>query len=489
MKRRDFLKTTLASTLATMNFPLFSRADGSAAARPVNVLYVVSHDLGRFLGTYGSGIATPQLDAFGAGGVIFTNAHCSSPACSPSRGCVMTGMYAHNNGLMGIAPTGPAGWHLPETNITQVDLFNAAGYETINVGGQHERATTAHMRYQVIRDESNNCDWVFKNAIELLKERRDRKRPFYMNVFTGEIHASKCMPGGPASRTGDYPMVRPEDVVLPATLPDLPEVREVYAHCNAAVKFLDQEFGKFFRSVQEMGFEDDTLIIFTTDHGLDGLRGKGTIYDAGTQIALMVRGAGVKPTPRRVSPLIQNIDLLPTLCEATGISIPPSVQGRSFWPLLAGGRYQPHEHIFTERNYHGSPKPGKYQLHYDPARSVRTERFHYVRNFAEKPNHIWYASEITGVRDIPLDRIAHINPLFPPFDHERPREELFDLVNDPNEKKNLADDPAYADDKAALVSLMNQWMEETKDPLLDGPIPPDFAPWPDGLWNDKQKES
>jgi len=401
----------------------------------------------------------------------------------------MTGMYAHNNGLMGIAPTGPAGWHLPETNITQVDLFNAAGYETINVGGQHERATTAHMRYQVIRDESNDCDWVFRNALELLKERRDRNRPFYMNVFTGEIHASKSMPGAPACRAQDYPPVRARDVVLPATLPDLPEVREVYAHCNAAVQFLDQEFGKFFRSVQEMGFEEDTLMIFTTDHGLDGLRSKGTIYDAGTQIALMVRGAGVEPTPRRVAPLIQNIDVLPTLCEATGISIPAKVQGRSFWPLLSGGDYRPHENIFAERNYHGSPNVGKYQLHYDPARSVRTGRFHYVRNFAERPNHIWYPSEIKKVRDIPLDKIAYVNPLFPPFANERPREELFDLANDPNETTNLSNDPAYAEEKAMLIGLMNQWMQDTKDPILTGPIPPNFSPWPKGLWNEKSNKA
>jgi hypothetical protein len=158
-----------------MNFPLLSRAAGTAAARPVNVLYVVSHDLGRFLGTYGSGIATPNLDAFGDGGVVFTNAHCTSPACSPSRGCVMTGMYAHNNGLMGIAPTGPAGWHLPETNITQVDLFNAAGYETINVGGQHARATTAHMRYQVIRDyiDRNDSRVVMLTATPYNKQYED----------------------------------------------------------------------------------------------------------------------------------------------------------------------------------------------------------------------------------------------------------------------------------------------------------------------------
>jgi len=238
-----------------------------------------------------------------------------------------------------------------------------------------------------------------------------------------------------------------------------------------------------------MGFEEDTLMIFTTDHGLDGLRSKGTIYDAGTQIALMVRGAGVEPTPRRVAPLIQNIDVLPTLCEATGISIPAKVQGRSFWPLLSGGDYRPHEYIFAERNYHGSPNVGKYQLHYDPARSVRTGRFHYVRNFAERPNHIWYPSEIKKVRDIPLDKIAYVNPLFPPFANERPREELFDLANDPNETTNLSNDPAYAEEKAMLIGLMNQWMQDTKDPILTGPIPPNFSPWPKGLWNEKSNKA
>ena len=80
-----------------------------------NILYFVCHDLGRMLGCYGARVATPNLDRFAADGVKFTNAFCSSPACSPSRGCAMTGQYAHTNGLMGLVN---GGWTIPKEKKT-----------------------------------------------------------------------------------------------------------------------------------------------------------------------------------------------------------------------------------------------------------------------------------------------------------------------------------------------------------------------------------
>ena len=99
-----------------------------------NILYVVCHDLGRTLGCYGKPVISPNLDRFASQGALFASAFCSSPACSPSRGCAMTGQYAHTNGLMGLVNQG---WSLPESTRTIIDHLNDAGYTTAHVGLQH----------------------------------------------------------------------------------------------------------------------------------------------------------------------------------------------------------------------------------------------------------------------------------------------------------------------------------------------------------------
>ena len=101
-----------------------------------NILYFVVHDIGRHMGCYGAPVATPNLDAFAASGVPFTNAFGNSAACSPSRICAMTGLYAHTSGGVGLAHMG---WPLADDVLTIVDHLGAAGYETIHSGMQHER--------------------------------------------------------------------------------------------------------------------------------------------------------------------------------------------------------------------------------------------------------------------------------------------------------------------------------------------------------------
>jgi len=125
MRRRDLIVPAAA--------PALLRTRSFAATRP-NIIYIIVHDLGTALGSYGDpNVRTPRLDEFAAQGVRFTNYFCCSTCCSPSRGCIMTGRYAHTNGLIGLANRN---WHLPDSELTIVDYLNQAGYETVNIGGQ-----------------------------------------------------------------------------------------------------------------------------------------------------------------------------------------------------------------------------------------------------------------------------------------------------------------------------------------------------------------
>jgi arylsulfatase A-like enzyme len=187
------------------------------------------------------------------------------------------------------------------------------------------------------------------------------------------------------------------------------------------------------------------------------MRSKGTLYDRGMEITLLMRMPGTIEAGLRAGQLIQNIDVAPALLEAAGVTAPQRMQGRSFWPLLVGGSYEPHDALFQERNYHSD---------FDPMRAVRTRRHHYIRNFDPEAKRRWLPAEVTEVSEDPELKFVAI---FPERTEPRPHEELYDVTADPVEKRNLAGDPSYADVLADLRGRLDDWMESVGDPLLNGP--------------------
>lgn len=436
-----------------------------------NILYFVCHDLGRALGCHGAGIPTPHLDAFAAQGLRFNNAHCASPACSPSRACAMTGLYAHNSGAIGLSHMG---WPLDLKWQTTVDDFNAVGYQTILSGINHERHPRTD-RYQT--DLTKNWeDWKLPNAVDnalsALKA-RDPSIPFYLNIATQEPHA--CIWKDVGSRIPAMPESWPG--WMPPGMPRTPALEEAFRRFAAAVCFMDAEFGRLMAGLDKLGLTENTLVVFTTDHGMSGPRGKGSLYGLGTEIALMMRLPGVLPTNACRNGAISNIGFRATLAEAAGIPPVSSCQGRSFWPYALGGTAPPDPEIFLERNFHGETpwrtEPDYVDV-YDPLRAVRTDTHLYIRNFtpAAKPSEprpdavslansgweSWHASW-----ELPAD--------------SRPDEELYDLKADPLELNNLAGDPAHLETLNSLRAMLAQWMKETGDFV---PGPPPQRPEPTG---------
>lgn len=421
----------------------------------MNIVFFICHDLGRELGCYGARISTPNLDRFAREGVVFENAFCNSPCCSPSRGCIMTGQYAHTNGLMGLVNRG---WSLPGDARTIVDELNGAGYETAHFGIQHERAAAADNRYKIERGHARFVEDALDGAIAYLEDRAGKPGNFYLNIGTQEAHCSLWDTVNGAQRRHVYRPMPERDVYVPPYLPDAPVIRRELAGFCGAVNYMDSQMRRLFDAVDRLGFRDNTLVVFTTDHGVSGERVKGWIYDPGVAVALLMRLPGAIGAGARHRHLIQNMDLAPTLLDAAGVAPPPRMQGRSFWPLLTGGRYEPHDAIFIERNDHGEIKP---------MRAARGQRFHYIRNFGENLTAPW-----------PPDKVPHFNDsfkkwyneLWPPSPLAQPEEELYDTVADPMELNNLAAARGYGPVRAGLAERLDRWMRETDDPVLTGRI-------------------
>jgi len=394
------------------------------AARDVVVL--TTHDIGRHLHCYGAGsVSSPNLDALAANGVRFSHAFCTAPQCSPSRSSLATGLYPHNNGVMGLAHHG-FDWELQVPHAAAV--FAAAGFEAHLFGGQHVTLHPESLGFTAMHGEPAE-----EEIAELL--RRDSR--LYLEINYSETH--RPYPPAPANSRVD----------VPAFLPDTPEARSELAAVGAAIAGMDAAAGRVLTALEKAGRADDAIVVFTTDHGLAMPRAKCTLYDPGLEVALMMRWpAGVGLTGVREE-LVSNIDVLPTLFEAAGIAIPPSVQGRS---LLETDPQR--EAIFAEKTFHS---------YYDPMRCIRTRRHKFIRNFETA-----FLVEVPG--DIQAGPIFRADPTRYSTDRPSPVE-LYDLEADPLEQRNLAGTKEVAEIEEHLSGELWRWMRETADPLLNGPVP------------------
>ncbi|MCL1887316.1 MAG: sulfatase [Kiritimatiellaeota bacterium] len=440
----------------------------------MNVIYIVCHDLGRQLGCYGRGVRSPNLDRLAAEGVRFDKAFTSSAVCSPARGCAMTGMHAHSNGILGLTHMG---WRYYPQTKTIVDHFNGAGYTTIHCGLSHE-GEEWNSRYQYDFENSWDAELAehaVDQAVAMLKAERVKKNngnttPFYLNVGFRETHAGTFQPdfnyeGFPGRVHQKYGGPVPDhEGRLPGFVAGKPQIREAFAKFPAAIKYMDAQVGRLLRAIEAFGFAEDSLVVFTTDHGMRGMRTKCTMYDAGLETALLMRlPAGMK-NGWECGHLIQNIDYVPTLLDACGIAVPPCVQGRSFWNLLCGKTYTPHDILFSEWNCLAGPES------YRPVRAARTGRHHCLVNFDPvNSRHYWKKHEITDdmvgndPRDWPWPALT---------EPHGERLELYDVVDDPLEYRNLAHDETHRETLVGLVDRIYANIRDTGDFVLDGKCPP-----------------
>jgi len=411
-----------------------------------NILHFICHDLGQELHCYGNPtVESPRLDALAAEGVRFSRFFAASTPCSPSRGCIMTGRYAHSTGLIGLVNRG---WDLPDREKTLVDHLNEAGYETWHFGLQHERKDPARNRYahEIGAGRPVWIEAAGADVIRFLGSADARRGPWYLNIGTFEVHLKFNRPL--------YVAADPAKVHVPSYLPDDPDVRLELARFHGAIRFMDLWIGHLLDALDRTGLREDTAFLFTTDHGAAFPRAKSTLYDSGIGTALIGRfpeRLGVRPGT--CGALLSNIDLAPTLLEMVGAPVPPEVQGRSFWPLLAGRPCEPRAEVYSEKSFHDR---------YDPMRCIRTDRYKYIRSFENVPN-------LPLPKDI-LDSIAS-RPLRPDALQPRPPEELYHLEADPGEEHNRAADPALRAVRDRLASRLEAWMRDTGD-FLPGPMPP-----------------
>lgn len=394
-----------------------------------NILYIHSHDTGRYVEPYGHAIPAPNIQKLAEEGILFRQAYCASPMCSPSRAALLTGQSPHSCGQFGLVN---CGFPLrdPEKHIAHTLKNN--GYYTALYGLQHLHFDPTVLGYERIVEIQKNARIIdgvtykydagptTQAAIEFLNDKP--QEPFFMTVGYFEAHR-------------DFPKLGPNDDPcynsVPAPLPDTPGTRKEMAGFKASVKIFDDNVGEVIRALESNGLKDNTLVICTTDHGIPFPGMKTCLTGHGTGVMLILSGPGEFSGGRVSDSLISQVDIFPTLCELLEIEPPSWLEGKSMLPIIRNERDEINEDVFYEANYQGS--------FYTPQRAVRTQRWNYARVYDQQSNIV--------------------------------QEKLYDLILDPNERNNIANDPSMGNTLKELQNRLNHWMKETADPLLQGSLP------------------
>jgi arylsulfatase A-like enzyme len=469
---------------AVLTLALLPALVTAAVDRP-NILLVLSDDHSvPHLGCYGSPNAiTPHLDAFAAQGMRFNRAYTTAPQCAPSRGSIFTG---RSPGALRITRFMQPP---PKDAVFFSDVLRTHGYWA-GIDGRHHHLDGAriepdpHVAQTLVAAGLKNLDQRFdhvrivatKSEAELTAipttfgqalDKVPAGKPFFLYFGFSQPH--RRWTGRAKDVTFD-----PAKLKLPPDYPDLPEVRADYSDFLYSVYDLDRGFGRLLQELSRRGFAENTIVIFMGDNGESLLRGKGTLYDRGTHVPLIVRWPGTARPGSHSDILISGEDIAPTVLQALGLPAPAAMTGVSFLPALQGQPFPGREQVFAERGWHAGPITRTDGL--DLSRSVTTKRYRYIYNLL--PDRTYTPVDMPGTPAWAALGRAHRDGKLSPL-HERllfaaprPTTELYDLEADPYELNNLSGQSAVAASEAELRGALTRWMVREAD----------FVPPPSPRW-------
>jgi arylsulfatase A-like enzyme len=410
---------------------------------PPNILYIHSHDTGRYVQPYGFQVPTPNIQMLADQGVLFREAFCAAPTCSGSRASLLTGLYCHNNGMLGLAHRG---WQLNDYGQHWIHPLRRAGYRSTLIGEQHVSVDPGVIGYdEVLPVGSNRAQDVAPLTIEAL-HKAPSERPWFMSVGFFETHRDFSAPTSVRDTLYSLP---------PANLPDVVATRKDMAAFKASARSLDQGIGAVLHGLHDLGLVENTLVVCTTDHGIAFPGSKATLFDRGIGVMMIVRGPNGFSGGKVIDAPVSHLDVYPTLCEVAGVGAPDWLQGDSLMPLVRGEVAGLHEAIFAEVTFHAA---------YEPQRAVRTDRWKYIRRFDDYRYPVLANCDDSESKELLIKAGWGKRPVA--------REQLYDLLLDPAEGANLALDPEREEQLDEMRARLERWMRETDDPLLAGPVAP-----------------
>jgi uncharacterized sulfatase len=416
-------------------------ASVAAEARP-NVLWLTCEDIGPHLGCYGDTYAdTPNLDRLAGRGMLYRYAWSNAPVCAPARTAIISGVYPTSSGSQHMRSI----TRMPDEMKMYPQFLREAGYYCTN----NSKEDYNLQKPEKVWDESSRkAHW---------KNRRPGQ-PFFAIFNYTNTHESKI-------RTRPHNWVHdPAKAPIPAYHPDTIEVRRDWAQYHDNITVMDGMIGKRLQELEDAGLAEDTIIFFYGDHGSGMPRGKRWPYNSGLHVPLIVyvpeKLRDLAPEDyqpgKKTDRLVSFVDLAPTLLSLAGVKPPVWMQGFAFM-----GKYEapPQPYIYGFR--------GRMDERYDMVRSVRDQRYIYIRNYMP---HLIYGQHVRYMFVTPTTQVwkrlydeGKLTPEQAHFWQTKPPEELYDLEKDPDEVNNLADSPDHREILAQMRKAQKELALQTRD--------------------------
>lgn len=410
-------------------------------SRP-NVLWITSEDNGPHLGCYGDEFAsTSNLDALAEIGTIYRYCWSNAPVCAPARTTLISGMYPPSTGAEHMRSL----VRLPKTCRLYPEYLREAGYFCTNNSKEDYNLTASRK----IWDQSNRkAHW---------RNRREGQ-PFF-SIFNFTVSHESQIRKRPHEAIHD-----PELVRLPAYHPDTPETRQDWAQYYDKVSEMDKQAGHILDQLREDGLFEDTIIFYYSDHGSGMPRSKRWPYNSGLHVPLIIYmpekflhlSSSDFQAGGESQRLVSFVDFAPTLLSLCGIKPPDHFQGHAFLG----------EHV-TEAQPYIYGFRGRMDERYDMVRTVRDDRYVYIRNYM--PHQI-YGQYIDYMFQTPTTRVwhdlFHAGKLTPPQTHfwqNKASEELYDLHADSDEVENLASSTNHQTVLKQMRDAQEAWAVRIRD--------------------------
>lgn len=402
---------------------------------PLNILWIVSDDLGVDLGCYGnSAVLTPNLDQFAKESVRYTNFYTSTPVCSPSRSGLITGMYpvsidCHQHRTSHKKP-------LPDGVEPVTTYFREAGYFVTNGN------TTL--------DRKGKTDYNFQHNSENLFDGIDYRARAAGQPFFSQIQI--FLPHRPFKPDPDRP-VDPDKMSIPPYYPDHPITRKDWALYLETIQHVDQAFGQIMDRLRADGMLENTVIFFVGDQGRPHLRAKQFLYDAGTHTPLIVRWPDGRDAGTVSNSLVSNIDLAAASLALAGVEVPGHIQGVNFLDETVEREY-----VFTAKD--------RMDGTVDRQRAIRSQEFKYIKNYHPQRAYTQFNTykktsyPVLTLMQVMKEKGKLDEAQLPFMADTRLEEELYDLKNDPYELNNLAYDKDYQKMLSAMRNALSSHVEK-----------------------------
>lgn len=467
-----------------------------------NVVLFITDDQSPTVGCYGDPVArTPHMDRLAADGTRFTHAFCTTASCSASRSVVLTGLHNHANGQYGHQHSYHKFSSFPWVRSLPVMLARV-GYRTARIGKHHNAPEEVYFFETKIRGSARSPVRMAENCREFIAA--DDEKPFFLYFATSDPHrgggSAEELPYKPnrfgnRPRRGAYPGVKevfydPEDVVVPYFLPDTPTCRAELAQYYQSVSRIDQGLGRLVALLKEEDKWDDTLFLFTSDHGMAFPGAKTTVYEGGLLVPFIVRNPHQEKRGNVNDAMISFVDITPTILDwaggldaSTGAArrdvatraggrggrgaAPYTFHGRSFLPILAEAQPKGWEVVYASHTFH------EIQMYY-PMRVVRERRYKLIWNIAHRLP-FPFASDLWAAPSWQAQYGQGLNALYGKKtvgDYiQRPEFELFDLEKDPHESRNLSAEPGAASPEVQklleeMKVKLKAFQRRTQDPWI-----------------------